>query len=138
MEPKYLWGRPLISLKVQIFWEGHKILRNINQLFILCTASQILVEISQKFAAFSEYMNFTPMQFCEVHHIFFLIFFYIFRLVYNEFIRCFQQSRIPNLRFFIEYVLIYFSTVKQKAFSTGQTLKILWKKLVKTSDEFMM
>ena len=27
--------------KVHIFWEGHKILRNLHQLFVLCTASQI-------------------------------------------------------------------------------------------------
>ena len=28
--------------KVYIFWEGHKILRNLHQLFVLCTASQIV------------------------------------------------------------------------------------------------
>ena len=28
--------------KVHIFWEGHKILRNLHQLFVLCTASQII------------------------------------------------------------------------------------------------
>ena len=28
--------------KVHIFWEGHKILRNLYQLFVLCTASQII------------------------------------------------------------------------------------------------
>ena len=30
------------SVKVHIFWEGHKILRNLHQLFVLCTASQII------------------------------------------------------------------------------------------------
>ena len=43
-------------VKVHIFWEGHKILRNLHQLFVLCTASQI--EILQNFVALSEYMNF--------------------------------------------------------------------------------
>ena len=41
--------------KVHIFWEGHKILRNLHQLLVLCSASQIIdVEISQKFVAFSD------------------------------------------------------------------------------------
>ena len=31
-----------LSCKVHIFWEGHKILRNLQQLFVLCTASQII------------------------------------------------------------------------------------------------
>ena len=30
------------SVKVHIFWEGHKNLRNLHQLFVLCTASQII------------------------------------------------------------------------------------------------
>ena len=29
-------------IKVHIYWEGHKILRNLQQLFVLCTASQII------------------------------------------------------------------------------------------------
>ena len=29
-------------IKVHIFWEGHKILRNLHLLFVLCTASQII------------------------------------------------------------------------------------------------
>ena len=32
----------MIWNKVHIFWEGHQILRNLHQLFILCTASQIM------------------------------------------------------------------------------------------------
>ena len=32
----------LHSIKVHIFWKGHKILRNLHQLFVLCTASQII------------------------------------------------------------------------------------------------
>ena len=37
------------SFKVYIFWEGHKILWNLHQLFALCTASQI---IGRDFAKF--------------------------------------------------------------------------------------
>ena len=40
-----------------IFWEGHKILRNLHRRFVLCSASQIYVG---NFVVFSEYMNFTP------------------------------------------------------------------------------
>ena len=32
-----VWQAPV---KVHIFWKGHKILRNLHQLFFLCTASQ--------------------------------------------------------------------------------------------------
>ena len=46
---------PWSWVKVHIFWEGHKILRNLHQSFVLGTASQM---ISQNFVAFSEYMNF--------------------------------------------------------------------------------
>ena len=28
--------------KVHIFWEGHKFLQNLHQLFVLCSASQII------------------------------------------------------------------------------------------------
>ena len=35
--------------KVHIFWEGHKVLRHLHQLFVLCT---------RNFVAFSEYINF--------------------------------------------------------------------------------
>ena len=31
-----------MNFKVHIFWEGHKILPNLHQLFVLCTASQII------------------------------------------------------------------------------------------------
>ena len=31
-----------VSFKVHIFWEGHTILQNLHQLFVLCTASQII------------------------------------------------------------------------------------------------
>ena len=41
--------------KIHIFLEGHKILQNLHQLFVLCTASHIIL---QNFVAFSEYMNF--------------------------------------------------------------------------------
>ena len=33
-------------------------MRNLHQLFVLCTASLIIVEVLQNFVAFSEYMNF--------------------------------------------------------------------------------
>ena len=46
-------------IKVHIFWEGHKIFRNLHLTFVLCSASQkSKVEISQNFVAFSEYINF--------------------------------------------------------------------------------
>ena len=56
---KKLWqiNHHKISHKIHIFWEGHNILGNLHQLFVLCIASQIM-EISQNFLAFSEYMNF--------------------------------------------------------------------------------
>ena len=44
--------------KVHIFWEGHKILRNLPLTFNYSTYSQKKVNISQNFIAFSEYMNF--------------------------------------------------------------------------------
>ena len=44
--------------KVYIFWEGHKIWRNLHLTF-LCTVDKSKVKISQNFVAFSEYMNFT-------------------------------------------------------------------------------
>ena len=40
-------------------------MQNLHQLLVLCTASQILVEISKNFVAFSEYMNFTQIPFCQ-------------------------------------------------------------------------
>ena len=36
-----------LTNKVHIFWEGHKILINIRQVFVLCTASQIILWPSQ-------------------------------------------------------------------------------------------
>ena len=44
--------------KVYIFWEGYETLWNLHQLFVLCTASQIIDGDFAKFVAFSEYMNF--------------------------------------------------------------------------------
>ena len=32
---------PFCTFKVHIFWEGYKILRNLHQLFVLCTACQM-------------------------------------------------------------------------------------------------
>ena len=40
--------------KVHIFWEGHKILRNLRRRFVLCSNGQ-------NFVAFSEYMNFNKL-----------------------------------------------------------------------------
>ena len=54
----YLLSSSLTS-KVHIFWEGHKILRNLPLTFDCSTYSQKLGKISQNFVAFSEYMNFT-------------------------------------------------------------------------------
>ena len=45
-------------LNVLVIWEGHKILQNLQQLFVLYTASQIIGEFSQNSLAFLEYMNF--------------------------------------------------------------------------------
>ena len=48
--------------KVHIFWEGHKILRNLPLTFNCSTYSQkSKVKISQNFVAFSEYMNFIKL-----------------------------------------------------------------------------
>ena len=38
--------------------EGHKILQNLHQLFVLCTASQKIGRDFANFVAFSEYLNF--------------------------------------------------------------------------------
>ena len=52
------WENVLRNLdKVHIFWEGHKILRNLQISFVLCSASQSKLEISQNFVAFLEYIN---------------------------------------------------------------------------------
>ena len=38
-----IWFAPFHGFsKVHMFWEGHKILGNLHQLFVLCTASQII------------------------------------------------------------------------------------------------
>ena len=44
-----------LDSKVHIFWEGHKVLRNLHLTFDYSTYSK--VKISQNFVAFSEYMN---------------------------------------------------------------------------------
>ena len=54
-------GKKLTKLKiikVHIFWEGHKILRNLHLTFVLCSASRNKVKIPQNFVVFSEYVNF--------------------------------------------------------------------------------
>ena len=49
----------LSSIKVYIiFWEGYKILQNLYQLFVPCTASQMIGGDFANFVAFLEYMNF--------------------------------------------------------------------------------
>ena len=45
--------------KAHIFWEGHKILWNLDLTFDPMYCSQKEGEDSQNFVAFSEYMNFT-------------------------------------------------------------------------------
>ena len=48
-----IWGNT-------VFWEGHKSLRNLQPLLLtVCTVVKSKGKISQKFLAFSEYMNFT-------------------------------------------------------------------------------
>ena len=41
------------NIKVHIFWEGHKILRNLHLTFVLCSVVKSKVKISQNFVAFS-------------------------------------------------------------------------------------
>ena len=50
-----------ISIKVHIFWEGHKI-SIVDLSYVVPVKS--MVEISQNFLAFSKYKNFT--EFCEL------------------------------------------------------------------------
>ena len=47
-----------IQNKVHIFWEGHKYLRNLHRIFVLCSNSQIYSGYFAKFYGFSEYINF--------------------------------------------------------------------------------
>ena len=47
----------IISLKVHIFWEDHKIVQNLPLTFDLNSKGKI----SQNFVAFSEYMNFKKL-----------------------------------------------------------------------------
>ena len=50
-----IWIFSLLTAgKVYLFWEGHNILQN-----LYCTYDKFMVDISQNFVAFSEYMNFT-------------------------------------------------------------------------------
>ena len=49
---------PIGSCTVHIFWEDHKILRNLHLTFVLCSARKSKVKILQNCAAFSEYMVF--------------------------------------------------------------------------------
>ena len=48
----------MFSIKVHIFWEGHKILWNPHPTLSVCIVDKSKVEISQNMA-FSEYKNFT-------------------------------------------------------------------------------
>ena len=50
------WGASS-CIKVHIFWEGYKTLRNLHPILDYSTYSK--VKILQNFVAFSEYMNFT-------------------------------------------------------------------------------
>jgi hypothetical protein len=50
------------SHKVRLFWEGHKILRNLQLLLSTVHTDKSKLEILQNFAAFSEYMNFTSVR----------------------------------------------------------------------------
>ena len=49
-------NQSIIFIKVHVFWEGHKILRNL--LLTVYTVVKNKVKISQNLVAFSEYMNF--------------------------------------------------------------------------------
>ena len=53
-------------VKVHIFWEGHKFLRNLHLTFLSYVVPvKSKVEISQNFVAFSQHINFTniPIKF---------------------------------------------------------------------------
>ena len=84
--------------KVHIFWEGHKILQNLHHRFDRYNMEihGYTVEISQKFEAFSEYMNFTD-------------FYIYFSTIYDFF------SPSPTL--LILDVFIWFCSVKLQNFS---------------------
>ena len=58
----------LVLNKVLIFWEGHKILRNIHLLLTTVHTVKSKVKISQNFVAFSEYMNFITIN--EIRQVF--------------------------------------------------------------------
>ena len=59
----------ICSGKVHIFWDGHKILRNIHKLFDWQYLGQIIGEDFANFVAFWEYMNFkhTYCSWCLCH-----------------------------------------------------------------------
>ena len=60
-QDQWHWWRCILSCfdKVQIFWEGHKVLKkSTNFLQSLSSINQI-VRFVQKFVAFSEYLNFS-------------------------------------------------------------------------------
>ena len=51
------------SAKVHIFWEGHKMLRNLPLILLtVCTVVKSKGNILKNFVAFSEYMNFTEWE----------------------------------------------------------------------------
>ena len=54
----------ILHIKVHIFREGHKILRNLHRRFDLSYLVPVksTVEILQNFVAFSEYMNFNRLK----------------------------------------------------------------------------
>ena len=62
------------------------------------------------------------MQFCEIHPIFFFNFFTFLESCITNSSDVFNNVEFRIYEFFIEYVMIYFSPGKQKAFSTGQTV----------------
>ena len=90
--PRDFW-----TFKVHIFWEGHKILRNLHLLFYVLPVKS-KEEISQNFVAFSEYMNFNNQNYqkskqklCKFHNFAFLIS-VVFKILCN-------LVWIPTLRF---------------------------------------
>ena len=60
------------TIKVHIFWEGHKILQNFTLLLTGTTKDKSKVKISQNFMAVSEYMNFSRVN-SELHCFFYKI-----------------------------------------------------------------
>ena len=101
---KIISGGKFLFFKVHIFWEGHKILRNLHRRFVLCSAVlpvKSTVEISPNFMAFSEYMNFTNKHLFEI---------------------CISSILLPKIAMLVQYHPLFMSEAWQK----GRGFKSRW------------